>query len=205
MKAPSNAVAPPAIHAPIISFRVDVQEATIAGVTKIPEPTIPPITTMVESKKPMRRASRSSGTRTLYHAQARLAETPLRPAVASWRIPFIPIPAGEPGAHGRTDWLPRGGPFPPPARPGAGNGPRSARLLRRIVWHGGDGISALQHRWRRPVQVPDEAMQARFSRRGTGRADPPARDVSLILRRVGGVGAREPAHEGSLDIENLDS
>src|SRR5438477_656784 len=117
MKAPSNAVAPPAIHAPIISFRVDVQEATIAGVTKIPEPTIPPITTMVESKKPMRRASRSSGTRTLYHARARLAGTP--PAVASWRIPFILFPAGEPVAHGRTAWLPRGGPFPRPARPGA--------------------------------------------------------------------------------------
>ena len=80
MKAPSNAVAPPAIHAPIISFRVDVQEATIAGVTKIPEPTIPPITTMVESKKPMRRASRSSGTRTLYHARARLAGQPETPS-----------------------------------------------------------------------------------------------------------------------------
>ena len=73
MKAPSNAAAPPAIHAPIISSLVDVQEATIAGVTKIPDPTIPPITTMVESKRPMRRASRCSGTRTLYHARARVA------------------------------------------------------------------------------------------------------------------------------------
>ena len=73
MKAPSNAAAPPAIHAPIICSLVDVQEATIAGVTKIPDPTIPPITTMVESKRPMRRASRSSGTRTLYHARARVA------------------------------------------------------------------------------------------------------------------------------------
>jgi len=73
MKAPSRAAAPPAIQAPIISSRVDVQEATIAGVTKIPEPTIPPITTIVESKRPMRRASRSSGTRTLYHAGARVA------------------------------------------------------------------------------------------------------------------------------------
>src|SRR2546427_8532970 len=72
MKAPSNAAPPPAIHAPIISSRVDVQEATIAGVTKIPDPTIPPITTMVASKNQMKRASRSSGTHTLYHAPAGL-------------------------------------------------------------------------------------------------------------------------------------
>src|SRR5439155_23978277 len=87
MKAPSNAAAPPAIHAPIISSRVDVQEATIAGVTKIPEPTIPPITTMVESKKPMRRASRSSGT--LYHARARLAGQPGTPSRVILFMPDI--------------------------------------------------------------------------------------------------------------------
>src|SRR5207245_7866745 len=92
MKAPINAAAPPAIHAPIISSRVDVQEATIAGVTKIPEPTIPPITTMVASKKPMRRASRSSGTRTLYHARAGLAgpRSELQPRHGGYRhIPWI--------------------------------------------------------------------------------------------------------------------
>src|SRR5437899_7017111 len=139
MKAPINAAAPPAIHAPIISSRVDVQEATIAGVTKIPEPTIPPITTMVASKKPMRRASRSSGTRTLYHARAGLAgpRSELQPRHGGYR--HIPvdrqrvrrvgtihfISAGEPVAHGRTARLLRGGPFPPPARPGAEEGRRS--------------------------------------------------------------------------------
>src|SRR6267142_1433740 len=56
MKAPSSAAAPPTSQAASISSRVLVQDATIAGVTKIPEPTIPPITTMVASNSPMRRA-----------------------------------------------------------------------------------------------------------------------------------------------------
>src|SRR6266403_1455591 len=60
MKAPSRAAPPPTTQAASIPARVPLKEATVAGVTKIPEPTMPPITTMVASKRPMRRASRSS-------------------------------------------------------------------------------------------------------------------------------------------------
>src|SRR6267143_727533 len=69
MNAPSRAAPPPTIQAASIPARVPVREATVAGVTKIPEPTMPPITTMVASKTPMRRASRSSITGTLYHGR----------------------------------------------------------------------------------------------------------------------------------------
>src|SRR5882672_7923373 len=62
MKAPSRAAPPPTTQAASIPARVPLEEATVAGVTKIPEPTMPPITTMVASKRPMRRASRSSVT-----------------------------------------------------------------------------------------------------------------------------------------------
>src|SRR5229473_6871691 len=41
--------------------------ATSAGVTKIPDPTIPPITIIVPSKRPMRRAKPAAGTRGPYH------------------------------------------------------------------------------------------------------------------------------------------
>ena len=63
MKAPSRAMTPPATHAPRISAGVWTRSATTYGLMKIPEPTMPPITTMVASKRPScaTRAGRAAG------------------------------------------------------------------------------------------------------------------------------------------------
>ena len=57
MNAPSTATTPPIIHAATMSAEEPTLRATVAGVTKMPEPTMPPITIMVASKRPTRRAS----------------------------------------------------------------------------------------------------------------------------------------------------
>src|SRR5438067_4300429 len=60
--------------------------ATIAGVTKMPEPTMPPITIMVASNGPMRRASAGAPSRISqsYHGSAwRLATAPGPPPVVT--------------------------------------------------------------------------------------------------------------------------
>src|SRR5262249_45070546 len=54
MNAPTRATAPPASHAPRISASECTCRATTEGLMKIPEPTMPPMTTRVASRRPSR-------------------------------------------------------------------------------------------------------------------------------------------------------
>src|SRR5713226_8690193 len=56
MKAPASAMSPPSSHAPRISAGVCTCRATTYGLMKIPAPTIPPMTIIVASNSPNRRA-----------------------------------------------------------------------------------------------------------------------------------------------------
>src|SRR5262245_7916350 len=58
MKAPASAMTPPSTQAPRMEKGVWTCRATTYGLMKIPEPTIPPITMRVASRKPRRRARR---------------------------------------------------------------------------------------------------------------------------------------------------
>src|SRR5438105_1405385 len=55
-----SAMAPPTSHAPRISIGVCTWRETTDGLTKMPAPMIPPITIIVASKRPSRRASDGS-------------------------------------------------------------------------------------------------------------------------------------------------
>src|SRR3972149_3077011 len=57
MNAPARASTPPNDHAPKISHGVSTMRATTWGFMKIPEPTMPPMTSMTASKSPSRRAN----------------------------------------------------------------------------------------------------------------------------------------------------
>src|SRR5277367_3528761 len=61
MNAPASAIAPPASHAPRISAGVCTSPATTYGLMKIPEPTMPPITSIVASNNPKRAARARRG------------------------------------------------------------------------------------------------------------------------------------------------
>src|SRR5690348_7471263 len=61
MNAPISARMPPATQAPRIIAGVWTSFATTYGLMKMPDPMIPPITTIVASNRPTRAASRSSG------------------------------------------------------------------------------------------------------------------------------------------------
>src|SRR6266849_1536281 len=56
MNAPASAMNPPSSHAPRISAGVCTCRATTYGLMKIPAPTIPPMTIIVASNRPSRRA-----------------------------------------------------------------------------------------------------------------------------------------------------
>jgi hypothetical protein len=58
MKAPPTAIAPPKTHAPRMSVGVCTCRATTYGFMKMPEPTMPPITTMTASNRPNWQAKR---------------------------------------------------------------------------------------------------------------------------------------------------
>src|SRR5205823_11099475 len=55
--APRSAITPPAAHAPMMNSGVWTWRATTYGLMKMPDPMIPPITIIVASKAPRRRAS----------------------------------------------------------------------------------------------------------------------------------------------------
>src|SRR5262245_18625524 len=57
MNAPVNANSPPTAHAPSAACHVVTTCATTAGLTKMPAPTMPPITSIVASNRLRRRAS----------------------------------------------------------------------------------------------------------------------------------------------------
>ena len=65
--APSSAMTPPAAHAPTISAGVCTDCATTYGLMKMPEPMMPPMTIMVASNAPRRRASVGVVTLTRLH------------------------------------------------------------------------------------------------------------------------------------------
>ena len=84
---------------PIILPEPDVALATMAGVTKMPEPTMPFITTMVASNRPIRRAS--PVTPSLYHGACRRHParhaSPRRPRPARTKNTCPPAPAIDSG------------------------------------------------------------------------------------------------------------
>ena len=57
------AIAPPISQTPTIRVGVETCRATSAGLTKMPEPMIPPMTSMVASNRPSRRTSFGSRSR----------------------------------------------------------------------------------------------------------------------------------------------
>src|ERR1700738_3340229 len=61
MKAPASAINPPAAHAPKTKIVGGTCCATTYGLMKMPEPMTPPITIIVVSNKPSRRANCDSG------------------------------------------------------------------------------------------------------------------------------------------------
>ena len=56
MNAPSSAITAPSVHVPSVSAAVPVRRATIDGLRKIPEPMMPPTTSIVPENRPSRRA-----------------------------------------------------------------------------------------------------------------------------------------------------
>src|SRR5438477_2626329 len=66
----------------------------------------------------------------------------------------------------------------------AGKGPGPARLARGVPGHGRDRVGELGCRRGRPVQVPDEAVQARLLGEEPRRPDPVVGDVAALDRRL---------------------
>src|ERR1035437_3230244 len=70
MNAPSRASAPPPTHTPRMRNGVCTCRATTLGFMKIPDPTMPPITSMVASKTPSCRRTLASSKAVGYHTQS---------------------------------------------------------------------------------------------------------------------------------------